>query len=132
MSADCYAVVELTEVEAEALGRWQLRLSRALHQVLDCQKTYVAQFSEAEGHHHLHFHVVPRMADQPDDRRGPAIFGYRTDPANVVSEVDHDTLAIRLRAAGWLTVTDSAGDRRGLVPGRNSDSRPRTQVAGVL
>jgi diadenosine tetraphosphate (Ap4A) HIT family hydrolase len=24
----------------------------------------------------VHFHVIPRMADQPDDRRGPLIFGY--------------------------------------------------------
>jgi hypothetical protein len=24
----------------------------------------------------VHFHVMPRMADQPAERRGPGIFGY--------------------------------------------------------
>ena len=51
-------------------------LSRALREVLGCEKTYVMQLSEAPGFSHLHVHVVPRMPDQPEDRRGPAVFGY--------------------------------------------------------
>jgi diadenosine tetraphosphate (Ap4A) HIT family hydrolase len=32
------------------------------------------QFAEAEGHNHVHFHVVPRMADQPEEFRSIKIF----------------------------------------------------------
>ncbi|MGB6455345.1 MAG: hypothetical protein WBH47_12765 [Streptosporangiaceae bacterium] len=42
--------------------------------VLGCQKTYVAQFAEAEGFAHVHFHVVPRPPDLARDLRGPRIF----------------------------------------------------------
>ena len=51
-------------------------LSRALRDVVGCEKTYLMQFSEAPGFSHLHVHLVPRMPDQPEDRRGPAVFGY--------------------------------------------------------
>ncbi|MEV0429918.1 hypothetical protein [Micromonospora sp. NPDC050495] len=40
-------IAELTEVEAAGLGSWQVRLSRALHAVTGCAKTYVVQFAEA-------------------------------------------------------------------------------------
>ena len=38
--------------------------------------TYVMQFAEAEGHPHVHFHIVPRMANQPENRRSINVFGY--------------------------------------------------------
>ena len=69
------AIADLTDAEAAELGRWQVRLSRALHEETGCVKTYLAQFAEAEGFSHVHFHVVPRMADLPPDRRGPHVFG---------------------------------------------------------
>src|SRR6266545_2959824 len=47
------------------------RLSRALHAVTGCVKTYVAQFAEGQGFEHVHFHVVPRMVDLPDGAKGP-------------------------------------------------------------
>ncbi|MEV4757903.1 HIT family protein [Micromonospora sp. NPDC049559] len=68
------AVADLTDAEAATLGPWQVRLSRALREVTGCVKTYVAQFAEAEGFAHVHFHVIPRMADLPAGRRGPRIF----------------------------------------------------------
>jgi diadenosine tetraphosphate (Ap4A) HIT family hydrolase len=74
------AVHELTDAEAEALGRWQVRLSRALHSATGCTKTYVAQFAEKEGFTHVHFHVVPRMADLPSDLRGPGVFEFLRQP----------------------------------------------------
>ncbi len=74
------AVHDLTDAEAASLGLWQVRLSRALREVTGCVKSYVVQFAEAEGFGHTHFHVVPRMADQPDDRCGPAVFGYLARP----------------------------------------------------
>jgi diadenosine tetraphosphate (Ap4A) HIT family hydrolase len=76
------SVADLTDAEAAGLGTWQVRLSRALHEVTGCAKTYVVQFAEAEGFAHVHFHLVPRLADQPDDRRGPAVFSYLATPRN--------------------------------------------------
>jgi diadenosine tetraphosphate (Ap4A) HIT family hydrolase len=74
-------IAELTDAEAAGLGTWQVRLSRALHAVTGCAKTYVVQFAEAARFRHVHFHVIPRMADLPADRRGPRVFGFLTQPA---------------------------------------------------
>lgn len=70
---------ELTGDEASALGTLLRGATVALKAVTGCEKTYVMLFTEAEGFSHLHVHVVPRLADQPDDRRGPAVFGYLRD-----------------------------------------------------
>jgi diadenosine tetraphosphate (Ap4A) HIT family hydrolase len=69
------AIAALTDAEAEVLGSWQVRLSRALSAVTGCDKTYVAQFAEAEGFAHVHFHIVPRAIDLNAELRGPRIFG---------------------------------------------------------
>jgi diadenosine tetraphosphate (Ap4A) HIT family hydrolase len=69
------SIAALTDAEAAALGTWQVRLSRALHAVVGCEKTYVAQFAEAAGFAHVHFHIMPRPPDLADDLRGPRIFG---------------------------------------------------------
>lgn len=68
-------VAALTDAEASSLGLWQTRLSRALHEVTGCVKTYVVQFAELEGFEHVHFHIVPRMSDLPGELRGPRVFG---------------------------------------------------------
>ena len=70
------AIDELTDEEAAELGVLLRRASAALRQVTGCGKTYVCQFAEQAEHPHVHFHVIPRLADQPDDRRGPRVFGY--------------------------------------------------------
>lgn len=70
------AVDELTEEEAVELGLFLQKVSVALKEVVGCAKTYVMQFAESAGHTHVHFHVVPRMADQPEERRATKIFGY--------------------------------------------------------
>jgi diadenosine tetraphosphate (Ap4A) HIT family hydrolase len=70
------AIAELTPAEAASLGTVLHRASIALTNTLRCQKTYVMQFAEAEGFSHVHFHVVPRMADLPEEHRGPRIFHY--------------------------------------------------------
>ncbi|NUM49147.1 MAG: HIT family protein [Anaerolineales bacterium] len=70
------AVDELTDEEAVELGVFLRRVSGALKDVVGCAKTYVMQFAESAGHTHVHFHVVPRMADQPEERRATNIFGY--------------------------------------------------------
>jgi diadenosine tetraphosphate (Ap4A) HIT family hydrolase len=96
------AIADLTDAEAAALGTWQVRLSRAMHEVLGCQKTYVAQFAEADGFAHVHFHIVPRPADLSADLRGPRVFGLLGDgdrPRVGAEEMD----AIAIRLAGQLT-----------------------------
>ena len=70
------AIDELTHDEALELGVLLQQVSIALKQVVKCTKTYVVQFAEAEGHHHVHFHVIPRMANLPEERRGTKIFEY--------------------------------------------------------
>ncbi len=70
------AIDELTEEEAVELGQLVRRVSIALREVTGCVKTYVMQFAEQAEHPHVHFHIVPRMADQPEDRRGGQVFGY--------------------------------------------------------
>lgn len=72
------AVHDLTDAEAGALGVWQVGLSRALRGVTGCLKTYVVQFAESEGFAHVHFHIVPRMADLPAAHRGRASSGSWT------------------------------------------------------
>ncbi|MEV6206004.1 HIT family protein [Kitasatospora sp. NPDC051914] len=92
------SLAALTDEEAAGLGRWQVRLSRALAEVTGCAKTYVAQFAEAEGFAHVHFHVVPRGVDHPAEFRGPRVFGLLgAEPA--VGPEEMDGLALRLRAA---------------------------------
>jgi diadenosine tetraphosphate (Ap4A) HIT family hydrolase len=68
-------IAELTDAEAASLGTWQVRLSQALRAVTNCMKTYVAQFAEAEGFAHVHFHIVPRPVDLAHELRGPRVFG---------------------------------------------------------
>lgn len=74
-----HALDELTAEEALTLGDLLRKATVALRSVTGCEKTYVMLFAEAEGFAHLHVHVVPRMPDQPADRRGPAVFGYLED-----------------------------------------------------
>ncbi|GGV13410.1 hypothetical protein GCM10010495_29070 [Kitasatospora herbaricolor] len=88
---------ELTDAEAAALGSWQVRLSRALGAVTGCAKTYVAQFAEAEGFAHVHFHIVPRADDHPVELRGPRVFGL-LGAEQPVPEDRMDELALRIGA----------------------------------
>lgn len=94
------AIDEMTEAEALELGSLIRRVSLALKAQTGCIKTYVAQFAEAQGHHHVHFHVVPRMADQPDDHKGPQIFKYLGVADNErVSEEAMNRIALAVRQA---------------------------------
>lgn len=95
------AIADLTDAEAATLGTWQVRLSRALHAVTGCTKTYVAQFAEAEGFAHVHFHVVPRPADLSYENRGPRVFGLlgSTD-RQAIDAATMDQIAVKL--AGQL------------------------------
>ena len=90
---------ELSEPAAGELGAVVRRMSAALETVTGCVKTYLMQFSEAEGFSHLHLHLVPRMADQPEEVHGPRIFAYLgADESSRVPAAEQDRLALALRA----------------------------------
>ena len=92
------AIDELTDEEAAELGLLLRRVSAALRVVTGCLKTYVVQFAEQAEHPHVHFHVIPRMADQPAERRGPAVFGYLGVPEGErVSEERMNAIAAEVR-----------------------------------
>jgi len=70
------SIDELSREEAIELGILLRQVSLALKEITGSIKTYVMQFAEMAEHPHVHFHVVPRMANLPEDRRGTNIFGY--------------------------------------------------------
>jgi diadenosine tetraphosphate (Ap4A) HIT family hydrolase len=93
------ALDELTVEETAVLGPVLRGLTVALRAETGCVKTYVLLLAEAEGDAHLHLHVVPRLPDQPEDRRGPRVFGYLgAEAADRVPATEQDDLARRLRA----------------------------------
>ena len=70
------ALDELTAEEALELGQLIRETSIILKALTGCAKTYVVQFAEAPGHHHVHFHIIPRATDLPPEARGPRIFQH--------------------------------------------------------
>ena len=91
------ALDELSDDELTELGLLQGRVSAALREVVGCVKTYSMLYAEAEGFAHLHVHLVPRMADQPEDRKGPAVFGYLAHPESEwVPAEDMDRIALEV------------------------------------
>lgn len=92
------AIDELSHDEALELGALIRQVSVALKQVVGCVKTYVIQFAEATEHPHVHFHIIPRMADQPEERRSTKIFGYLGVPEQErVSEETMNDIAAQVR-----------------------------------
>lgn len=93
------AIDELTDEEAVELGRLVRQVSIALRKVTGCIKTYVIQFAEHEDHPHVHFHVVPRMKDQPEDRRSTKIFEYLGVPEeNRVTEEQRNDISSKIQS----------------------------------
>jgi diadenosine tetraphosphate (Ap4A) HIT family hydrolase len=90
---------DLTVEAAGELGGLVRRMSSALEEVTGCVKTYLMQFSEAEGFAHLHLHLVPRLPDHPVTARGPAVFALMAaDESLWLPADDRDQLALALRA----------------------------------
>jgi diadenosine tetraphosphate (Ap4A) HIT family hydrolase len=101
---------ELTDPEADELGRLIRNISSALKVVTGCLKTYVLQFAESPEHPHVHFHIIPRMADLPDNRRSNQIFGYLGVPENErVNQEAMDAIALKVRER-LLACADSPTD----------------------
>jgi diadenosine tetraphosphate (Ap4A) HIT family hydrolase len=94
------SLAELDPPSAAELGPLLADLTRALETTTGCVKAYVMLFAEAEGYAHLHFHVVPRLADQPESERGPRVFTRLGVPeADLVPEAERDRLAHRIGEA---------------------------------
>lgn len=94
------ALADLTDDEASALGPLVRDVSRALHELVGCEKTYVVQFAEHPQHRHVHVHVVPRPEGLTDDQVGPGVFQFLgVDEGERVSEADMNRLASALRTA---------------------------------
>lgn len=87
-------VAELTNEEARALGPLLRETAAALRAETGAAKTYVACFAEAVPH--LHFHVIARTSDAPEDTRGPRAF-LATSP-EPVDEGARAALAARVLA----------------------------------
>ena len=88
------SVGDLTESEARELGPLLSGLSRAVQKATGCAKTYVAQFAEHPQHPHVHFHVIPRADDLPEEHRGPAIFNHLgIEGGNEVGEARMNTIS---------------------------------------
>jgi diadenosine tetraphosphate (Ap4A) HIT family hydrolase len=97
---------ELTEAEAIELGRLIRQVSLALKKATGCIKTYVVQFAEHEDHPHVHFHIIPRMADQPQSRRSTQVFGYLGVPEEEqVSEDVMNAIAVKVRERLFVNET---------------------------
>ena len=92
------AIDELTDDESIELGRLIRQTSQALKETTGCEKTYVIQFAEHKEHSHVHFHIVPRMADQPEEFRSLGIFGYLgATEEERVGEEQMNELAVQIR-----------------------------------
>lgn len=70
------AIEELTNEEAGEMGVLLHQVSLALKETTGCIKTYVVQFAERPEHQHVHFHIIPRMVNQPENRLGTGVFEY--------------------------------------------------------
>jgi diadenosine tetraphosphate (Ap4A) HIT family hydrolase len=99
---------ELTAEEADTLGLLLRQASIVLKTVTGCRKTYVMMFAEKPGFTHVHFHVVPRMDDFPEDRVGPGVFGYLRETP--MAEDRRDELATEIRSA-WPSDSTALPDR---------------------
>lgn len=99
------AVADLTDDEASELGPLVKLVSQALHETVECEKTYVVQFAEHSDHPHVHVHVIPRSVGLPEAQRGPGIFElldvdeHRCIPETRMNEVAAN-LQSRLRLMG--------------------------------
>jgi diadenosine tetraphosphate (Ap4A) HIT family hydrolase len=68
------ALHELTSAEFTELGSVLELTVRALHGALGPAKEYAACYAEAHGFEHIHFHVVPRAHDMPEELMGAGSF----------------------------------------------------------
>ncbi len=69
------ALHDLTTDEWSELAMVLAAVCSAQRKVIGADKEYVLQFAEADGFHHVHFHVVPRLPEWPHELAGPRVMG---------------------------------------------------------
>lgn len=89
-------LAELNESEAQSIGSWVARLSRALKAVVGAEHVYLFVL----GHHvdHLHLHLVPRYPGTPREYWGVRVDEWPGAPRGDLEEIAD--LCGRLR--NWL------------------------------
>ena len=94
------ALHDLTAAEFAELAVLQAATSRALRDVTGCAKEYSMCLAEAPGHHHIHFHLVPRAAELAPELRGTGIFAsIKTTEAEALPPAQVDAACRELRSA---------------------------------
>lgn len=68
------ALHQLSQEEFASLTELLRLLCKAISEILGAEKEYIMQFAEAEGHNHVHFHVIARMPDWPLSLKGSSVF----------------------------------------------------------
>jgi len=68
------ALHELSSEEFAEFGSVLEMTIRAVHGALGPAKEYAACYAEARGFEHIHFHVVPRAQDMPEELMGAGSF----------------------------------------------------------
>jgi diadenosine tetraphosphate (Ap4A) HIT family hydrolase len=68
------AIHQMRVDELNEFGRLLLLICQALHQTLHTEKEYVIQLAESEGFNHVHFHIIARLPDWPDELGGTEVF----------------------------------------------------------
>jgi len=82
------ALHELTTEEFVELGSVLELTVRALHGALSPAKEYAACYAEAKGFEHIHFHVVPRAHDMPEELLGAGSFELLRTPRREAADPD--------------------------------------------
>lgn len=88
---------DLNRAEAQMIGEWMTRLSRALKSSENAEHVY--SFVLGDNVAHLHIHIVPRYAGAPREYWGVRVDEWRDAPHGDVQAVI--ALCARLRA--WIT-----------------------------
>lgn len=95
------ALGDMNLEEAATFGPLVQSISAALQAVIHPAKVYLCQFSEAEHFTHIHFHLIPRAADLPTERRGPAVFQLlsvtRREGSDLASPEEAERIALAVR-----------------------------------
>lgn len=68
------ALHELTVVEFAELAQIQAKLIPMLHEELHSEKEYVSCYAEMEGFQHIHFHILAKPVNFPDELKGGRSF----------------------------------------------------------
>jgi HAD superfamily hydrolase (TIGR01662 family) len=90
------ALHDLTPAESAEFGRLLPLVCQALHHLLGTENEYVLQF--AEGVKHVHFHVVARLPDWPENLKGPDVFnGFGSTVEQPLSSQELTPLALAVR-----------------------------------